>query len=66
MADLQAEFTLAMFDIYRRAKSEAKYNAIIFLQMVTDNGGHSTAKTLITPPNRQMGTQRYIFESASI
>ena len=47
MADLDKQFTEAMFDIYRRAKSEARYNATIFLQMLTDNGGLRTAKTLI-------------------
>jgi hypothetical protein len=47
MPDLEAQFTEAMFDVYRRAKSEAKYNATIFLQMITDNGGLATAKTLI-------------------
>ncbi len=47
MADLDAQFNEAMFDIYRRAKSEAKYNATIFLQMITDKGGCITAKTLI-------------------
>jgi hypothetical protein len=47
MADLEAQFTEAMFDIYRRAKAEARYNATIFLQMITDNGGLATARTLI-------------------
>jgi hypothetical protein len=47
MADIEAQFNEAMFDVYRRAKIEAKYNAIIFLQMLTDNGGLRTAKTLI-------------------
>jgi hypothetical protein len=47
MVDLETKFNEAMFDIYRRAKAEAKYNATIFLQMLTDNGGLSTAKTLI-------------------
>ena len=47
MADLETEFNEAMFDVYRRAKAEAKYNAAIFLQMMTDNGGLRTAKTLI-------------------
>jgi len=47
MADLHAQFDEAMFDVYRRAKSEAKYNATVFLQMLTDNGGLATAKTLI-------------------
>ena len=47
MADLKAQFDGAMFDIYRRAKAEANYTANIFLQMLTDNGGLATAKTLI-------------------
>jgi hypothetical protein len=37
--EIEEKFEQAMFDIYRRAKSEAKYNATIFLQMVTDRGG---------------------------
>lgn len=36
-----------MFDIYRRAKSEAGYNATIFLRMITERGGLETAKYLI-------------------
>lgn len=47
MPDLEVKFTEAMFGIYRRAKTEANYPANIFLQMVTDNGGRRTAKTLI-------------------
>jgi len=47
MPDLGAQFDEAMFEIYRRAKSEAKYTANIFLQMLTDGGGQKTAKTLI-------------------
>jgi hypothetical protein len=47
MADLEAKFTEAMFDIYRRAKAEAKYTATIFLQMLTEEGGLRTAKKLI-------------------
>ncbi len=44
---IENEFTEAMLNIYRIAKSEAKYNAQKFLQMVVDNGGVQTAKTLI-------------------
>jgi hypothetical protein len=47
VSDLETKFDQAMFEIYRRAKSEAKYNATIFLQMITDNGGLRSAKTLI-------------------
>lgn len=43
----KAAFDGAMFDIYRRAKAEAGYNATIFLQMITDKGGLATAKQLI-------------------
>ena len=44
---LELRFHEAMLDIYRKAKSEAKYNAIRFLQMVTDHGGLRTAHMLI-------------------
>jgi hypothetical protein len=47
MPNLDAQFDQAMFDVYRRAKDEAGYNATIFLQMLTDDGGRRTAKTLI-------------------
>lgn len=43
-------FDGAMFDIYRRAKAEAGYNASIFLQMISDRGGLATAKYLINAP----------------
>ncbi len=46
-ANLAHKFDTAMFDIYRRAKSEAGYNATIFLGMITDRGGLETAKYLI-------------------
>jgi len=47
MSDIETKFTEAMFEIYRRAKSEANYPANVFLKMVVDNGGRATAKTLI-------------------
>ena len=47
MTDLNAQFDQAMFEVYRRAKDEAGYNATIFLQMLTDSKGLRTAKTLI-------------------
>jgi hypothetical protein len=47
MPNLEQQFTQAMFDIYRRAKTEAGYNATIFLQMISDRGGVDTAKRLI-------------------
>jgi hypothetical protein len=45
--DLEKEFDAAMFDIYRRAKEEAGYTASIFLRMLHDRGGLSTARYLI-------------------
>jgi hypothetical protein len=50
MRNILAQFDGAMFDIYRRAKSEAGYNATIFLQMLTERGGLDTAKYLINSP----------------
>jgi hypothetical protein len=47
MQDLFKQFDLAMFDIYRRAKAEASYNATIFLRILNDKGGLPTAKYLI-------------------
>ena len=44
---LEIEFHEAMLEIYRRAKSEAKYNAQRFLQMVVDHGGLEAARMLI-------------------
>lgn len=44
---LLEQFDAAMFDIYRRAKEEAGYNASLFLQMLTARKGLATAKQLI-------------------
>ena len=44
---LELQFHGAMLDIYRRAKSEANYNATQFLRMVSEIGGLQTAKSLI-------------------
>ena len=50
MHDLSKQFDAAMFEIYRRAKLEAGYNATIFLRMLSDRGGLATAKYLINSP----------------
>ena len=44
---IEQRFTHAMFDIYLRAKQEAGYTASIFYNMIHENGGLATAKTLI-------------------
>ena len=63
MPDLKKRFDMAMFDIYRRAKSEAGYNATIFLNMLHDRGGLETAKFLINTANPSDGyTQLYMRE----
>ena len=36
-----------MLDIYRRAKSDAGYNASRFLGMVSEQGGYEAARTLL-------------------
>lgn len=55
MQDLSKQFDLAMFDIYKKAKAEAGYNATIFLRTVSDRGGLSTAKYLINAPKPSDG-----------
>ena len=47
MSSLSDQFTLTLFEAYRRAKFEAKYNATIFLGMLNDRGGLETARYLI-------------------
>ncbi len=60
MDELSKKFEEAMFDIYRRAKAEAGYNAKLFLRMITDRGGLATAKYLIAAARPSDGyTQLY-------
>ncbi|MEK9138619.1 MAG: hypothetical protein AAB393_15965 [Bacteroidota bacterium] len=47
MEQLSKRFDAAMLEIYQRAKSEAGYNASVFLQMLHDRRGVATAKYLI-------------------
>ena len=44
---LLKQFDVAMFNIYRDAKVKAKYNATLFLQMLSEHGGYDTALRLI-------------------
>lgn len=55
MGKLEDQFNLAMFEIYRRAKDEARYPANIFLQMITERGGLDTARYLINQPKPSDG-----------
>jgi len=47
MSDSHPDFTRAMFDGYRRARTEAHYNAPYFLQMLQERQGYETAIYLI-------------------
>jgi hypothetical protein len=59
MPNLDAQFTEAMFTIYRRAKTEAKYNATVFYQMLASRKGPSAgcdvAKFLINASTPSSG-----------
>ena len=46
-SDLERRFDAAMMDIYRRAKSEAGYNATRFVQMLNEHRGLETARILL-------------------
>ena len=61
MQGLSKHFDGAMFEIYRRAKSEAGYNATVFLKMLSDRGWLDTAKYLINSLKQiQTATPPYI------
>jgi hypothetical protein len=49
----------AMLDIYRRARSEADYNATRFLVMVQERGGLATAQHLLRQPPSDGFTQLF-------
>jgi hypothetical protein len=54
-AELEVLFDRAMFDIYHRAREKYDYNALRFLQMLSENGGLTTAKRLLASGNPQEG-----------
>ena len=45
--EAESQFNEAMLNIYRRAKTEASYNATRFLSMVVEHGGLKTARYLL-------------------
>jgi hypothetical protein len=51
LEELEKEFDMAMWNIYRRANVEAGYNATRFLQMLEDNRGIKTARILLHATN---------------
>ena len=46
-SNLEERFDVAMMDIYRRAKSEAKYDATRYFQMLGEHRGLETARILL-------------------
>lgn len=50
-SSLIEEFNQDMYNIYKHAKTEVKYNATRFLHMLDDHGGIDTAHILINSPN---------------
>lgn len=52
---LESEFHEAMVNIYRRAKSEADYDAKVFIQKLETHGGVAYAKMLINAPAASQG-----------
>ena len=64
---LKSQFDEEMLGIYTRALSEAKYNAIRFLSMLSEHGGLDTARILIHSPVESEGdTPRFGRAPASI
>ncbi len=51
LKELEKEFDMAMWDIYKRAKVEADYNATRFLQMLHQHRGLETARILLHASN---------------
>lgn len=47
VSELEKQFDEAMMRIYVRAKKEANYNAVRYLQMLHDNRGLATAQLLV-------------------
>lgn len=55
MTELEREFGLLMKSIYDRAKSDAGYNATIFLRMLGERGPLETARFLLREPQVSSG-----------
>lgn len=53
--ELENRFHATMLDVYRRAKTEAGYNASRFLSMVTEQGGYEAARSLLHAQNVSEG-----------
>lgn len=47
MSQLPIQFDRAMFEIYRRAQTEARYLATAFLRLLREHGGVGAAKLML-------------------
>lgn len=56
--DINADFTVALMDAYRRAHTEAGYNAANFLSLLGERGGRETAVYLVHQPDPSLGFTR--------
>jgi hypothetical protein len=65
MADLEKEFDQRLFELYRRADTEAGYQAKGFFQMLNERRGRATAKALINASRPSDGFTR-LFEKNRI
>lgn len=60
-SELEREFHEAMVNIYCSAKEHCRYNARIFLRMLSDRGGVQTARDLLSTDDIQYGfTELYL------
>ena len=47
MTDLEKKFHREMVEVYQTTKKEVKYNAVRFLQLISEKGGVAAAKQLV-------------------
>ncbi len=57
-SNLERQFHEQMLGVYKRAKKEYRYNAIRFLEMVTERGGLRAAQDLLAAPVVPEGLMR--------
>lgn len=55
VSNLKDRFNLSMYDIYKKAKTEVKYNATRYLHLLDAHGGFETARILINSPTVSEG-----------
>ena len=56
--ELEKKFHLKMVELYNTAKKECGYNAVRFMQMLSEIGGLETAKQLVLKENETYGFEK--------